>query len=393
MKKTLLATAIAGALGASSFAAQAATVYNQDGTQFDIYGNLQLAYRSIETAQDDGSVDSEDDIFDNGSTIGFAGQHEINSGLTGYFKYELEADADEIKGEENDFTGGGGGINTGDQAYFGLKGNFGDARVGSWDALIDDWVQDPISNNEYFDVTDSNGLAGGDDGVNTQTGNDREGDKIQYMSPSFGGLQFAVGTQYKGEAEAENVDSSGNASFFGGVKYTVGAFSVAAVYDNLDNYDGEITGNQYYVDTNGNGEFDEGTDTLAGEDFEAGDQYGVTFQYTMESLRLALKYERYESGNTDLQSDENRYALGARYGYGMGDIYAAYQYVDVGGSDLVDTIGDDAEIGDNDDSRNEIILGASYNISSAMYTFVEAAWYDNDEDVGDGIAVGAVYSF
>lgn len=276
----------------------------------------------------------------------------------------------------------------------GLKGNFGDARLGSWDALIDDWVQDPISNNEFFDVTDSTGPIGGDDGVNTQVSEDREGDKIQYMSPSFGGLQFAVGTQYKGEAEDENVDSSGNASFFGGAKYTVGAFSVAAVYDNLDNYDGEVTGGTYLVDSGADNP--DGSPILVpgDEEFEAGDQYGVTFQYTMESLRLALKYERYESGDTDFQADENRYAVGARYGYGNGDLYAAYQYVDVGGSDLEETIEEDDEnIGENDDSRNEIILGATYNISSAMYTFIEAAWYDAEDDVGDGVAVGAVYSF
>ncbi len=377
MKKTLLATAIAGAIGAS--AAQAATVYNQDGTQLDLYGNLQIAYRSIENRQDDGSVNSEDDIFDNGSTFGVKGQHIINPGLTGYFKAEWEFNADEAKGSDSPD-----GISSGDQAYMGLQGNFGDARLGSWDPLIDDWVQDPLSNNEYFDLTDSNSLISGADGANTQNSdNDREGDKIQYMSPSFGGLQFAVGSQYKGDAEPENVSGSGNASFFGGAKYIMGAFSVAAVYDNLDNYDGEVTGSTYL----------DGAGVSTGDDFDAGDQYGVTFEYTLESLRVALKYERYDSGNSDYMPDENRYALGARYGYGLGDIYGAYQYVDVGGGDAWDTISDDADIGDNVDSRNEIVLGATYNLSPSMYTFIEGGWYDREEDEDDGIAVGAVYSF
>lgn len=375
MKKTLLATAVAGAIGASAGAAQAATIYNQDGTQLDIYGNVQIAYKNIETEQADGSVDSEDEIFDNGSTIGFKGQHMINPALTGYFKAEFEYKSDEIDSDDS-------GIDNGDEAYMGLKGNFGDARLGSWDDLIDDWVQDPISNNEFFDVTDGNDTLGGDDGVNTQNDGDREGDKIQYMSPVFGGLQFALGAQYKGSAEAENVSSSGNAAFFGGAKYTAGAFSVAAVYDTLDNYDGEYTGNTY---TGG---------PQAGDEYEAGDLYGVTFEYTMEALRLAAKYERYESGNTDYIPDENRYALGARYGYGMGDIYGSYQYVDVGGSDLANTVGSgNATIGDNDDSRNEVVLGATYNISPAMYTFIEGGWYDMTNDVDDGVAVGAVYSF
>ncbi|SHE35071.1 Outer membrane protein (porin) [Modicisalibacter ilicicola DSM 19980] len=398
MKKTLLVTAIAGAIGASA-AAQAATVYNQDGTQLDIYGNLQIAYKSIETDDNDDGVlqrgegsESRDEIFDNGSTFGVTGQHVINPGLTGYFKAEWEFDADEAKGD--------GGIDTGDQAYIGLKGNFGDARLGSWDRLIDDWIQDPITNNEFFDVTDASVV--GDDGFNTQNAdNDNEGDKIQYMSPSFGGLQFAVGSQYKGSDENENISDSGNASFFGGLKYTVGAFSVAGVYDNLDNYEGDVSGAEYLVaDPNGeliSAEGDQGS-AAGNNDFDAGEQYGVTFQYTMDALRMALKYERYESGDEDFVPSENRYALGARYGYGMGDIYGAYQYVDVGGDDFGDTLevaveDQDLPTDTSDESYNEIILGATYNISSAMYTFAEVAWYDREEDIGDGIAVGAVYAF
>ncbi len=383
MKKTLLATAIAGALAASG--AQAATVYNQDGTKLDLYGNIQIAYKAQETLQDDGSVESEDEIFDNGSTLGVSGEHVISEGLAGYFKAEVEHDADEAKTA--------GGLDTGDQAYLGLKGNFGDTRLGSWDPLIDDWIQDPITNNEFFDVSDSNSRLVGVES--------REGDKLQYLSPSLGGFQFAVGTQYEGDAEFDSeteievntVDGgriavgdsrSSDASFFGGVKYTAGAFSIAAVYDDLANNDGEFTG----TDGDGND---------IGGDFDAGDQYGITAQYAMDTLRVALKLERFESDN-DFLADTNYYGLGARYGYGMGDIYGAYQYVDVGGDNFLDTADDAFTSGDwpnerEDESYNEVVLGATYNISDAMYTFVEGAFYDRDNDEDDGVAVGAVYLF
>ncbi|MCE0732527.1 porin [Halomonas sp. G15] len=371
MKKTLLATAIAGAMVASG--AQAATIYNQDGTKLDLYGNIQIAYRSIEKnvadAGDPRDVQSQDDLFDNGSTVGLSGEHVINPGLTGYFKAEWEHDVDEAKDA--------GGIDTGDQAYMGLKGNFGDARVGSWDPLIDDWIQDPITNNEYFDASDSSSYS-----FSTEHKAKREGNKLSYTSPSLAGFQFAVGTQYEGDAEGENLTDSGNASAFGGLKYSAGAFSVAAVYDNLDNYQAE---------------FDDGSD------YELGEQYGITAQYAWNTLRVSAKVERFESDNTDLIDDANFYALGARYGYGngMGDIYGAYQYVDVGGGKLLDAL-DDATGGDSpsdlnedrgDDSYNEIVLGATYNVSDAMYTFVEAAWYDREDDEKDGVAVGAVYMF
>ncbi len=233
MKKTLLATAIAASMAATG--AQAATVYNQDGTKLDLYGNIQIAYSSTK----DAAGDSEDQLADNGSTVGFSGEHMISEGLAGYFKAEFEHDADEAKTA--------GGLDTGDQAYMGLKGNFGDVRVGSWDPLIDDWIQDPITNNEFFDVSDSSSRI-----VGTES---REGDKVTYTSPSLNGFQFAVGTQYEGDAEsyadaeADGIDSTeitvsdssgSNASFFTGLKYTAGAFSIAAVYDDLANNDGDL---------------------------------------------------------------------------------------------------------------------------------------------------------
>lgn len=383
MKKTLLATAIAGAAFVSA-GAQAATIYNEDGTKLDLYGNIQVAYKSI----NDETGDSKDELFDNGSTVGFAGEHLITRDLKGYFKAEFEHDVDNAKGSS-------GGLDSGDQAYTGLKGNFGDARVGSWDPLIDDWIQDPVTNNEYFDVSDSNSRVVGLE--------NREGNKVSYTSPSFSGFQFAVGTQFEGDAEdrdslvdAEFVnfdngarakigdESDSNASFFGGAKYTAGAFSIAAVYDNLDNNDGTYTG----TDSDGN---------PIGGDYDAGEQYGITAQYTVDTLRMALKLERFESGS-ELTPDTNYYGLGARYGYGMGDIYGAYQYVDVGGNSFLDTA-DDAFTGGDwpneraDESYNEVILGATYNVSDAMYTFVEGAMYDRNEDEDDGVAVGAVYLF
>ncbi|TLF45088.1 porin [Halomonas urmiana] len=356
MKKTLLATAIAGALAASG--AQAATVYNQDGTKLDIYGNIQIAYYNTDNA--DG--ESQDGIADNGTTFGFAAEHVIYDGLTGYLKLEFDdIKADEMK-TANDAT------DSGDQAYVGLKGNFGDVRLGSYDQLIDDWIQDPITNNEGFDVSDSTGAHGG--GANQET------DKVTYTSPSFGGLQFAVGTQYKGDfdsADSEADKGGSNASFFGGAKYTAGAFSIAAVYDNLDNV--------LYEDAD------------TSEVDSVGNQYGVTAQYTVDTLRVAAKVERFDSDIED-GDDTNFYGVSARYGYGMGDVYAAYQYVDVGAgtflSELDETLQDEQ---DRDETYNEVILGANYNISDAMYVWSEYAMYDRANDEGDGVGVGVTYLF
>ncbi|MDO6673572.1 porin [Cobetia amphilecti] len=346
MKKTLLATAIAGAAALAATSASAATVYNQDGTKLDIYGNVQLAYSYVDQL----GGDPESELGDNGSTFGAKGEHKINDDIVGYFKAEWEYDADESKG-------GGNGLNDGDQSYVGAKGSFGDARIGSWDQLMDDWIQDPITNNEYFDLTDSSSNISDGTDTSSQT---REGNKLQYMSPVMGGMQFAVGSNFEGDGEDENVTDSNQASFFAGAKYTVGGFSLAAVYDNLDQFEA----------TNGS---------------DIGDQYGITGQYTVDALRVAVKAERFaaEADNADV----DYFGIGARYGYGMGDVYGGYQYVDADdGSDLAADNG-------GDDSFNEFNLGVTYNISSAMYTYIEYAQYDRSGDAGDGAAVGIYYGF
>lgn len=109
MKKTLLATAIAGAAAFAAAGAQAATVYNQDGTKLDIYGNIQLMYLS----EKDVMGERKDEIADNGSTIGFAAEHQIYNGLTGYMKLEMDGySADEMKVS---------GRGSGDTAYIGPR--------------------------------------------------------------------------------------------------------------------------------------------------------------------------------------------------------------------------------------------------------------------------------
>lgn len=374
MRKSLVSAAVAGALSLSS-SAYSAELLNKDGTTFDVYGNLQFAFWSLQQPDGSGDVDTSNEFGDNGSTIGFKGEHSVRDNLTAYFRYELEADADEIKT--------GNGLDTGDQAYFGLKGDFGDGRVGSWDALIDDWVQDPVSNNEFFDVSDSNASIQGINSLTTlgDTSTDREGDKFQYVSPSFSGLRLAVGFQLKGSSESENLSDSDKAAVFGGAEYTTGPVRVAFVYDSLDNYDGDVTGRQN-LDANGN----------AAGNFDAGDQFGLSVQYSVnDDLRLAVKLEQYNSGNDDFVADESRYALAARYNYGLGDVYGTYQFVDVGDTQFSNAVGGASD--NSDESYNEVVVGTTYNVTSSLYTFVEAAYYDREDDLGDGIAVGAAYLF
>lgn len=261
MKKTLVAIAVSSAAltSVSAFAAD-------ETVNFDVYGNIQLVYA------DSDANDSE--ITDNGSTFGFQGSTAISDDLTGFFKYELEADADEKTS--------GVDVNL-DQAYVGLQGSFGKVQVGSFDSIYNNAIQDTYDQFEYLGVENA-GLT-------------KEGDTIAYFSPSMGGFEVQLSAQFKGKAESEvGAGTEDGTAVTAVVKYSVDALTIAAGYDSLEN------------------------DTARSNADSA--TYGVsaTFQAT-PALSVGAKWEEEE----DLTSIVG---LAARFNYGAGDVYGTYQNVD-----------------------------------------------------------------
>ncbi|MHC1955453.1 porin, partial [Escherichia coli] len=104
MKKTLLATAIIGALGASA-AAQAATVYDQDGTKLDVYGRIAMgiAGGGPEFDDDGAKIDNSEEFVDVYSRLGLRMSHEVNSDLTAFGRLEWRFKGDE-RYTESGFT-------------------------------------------------------------------------------------------------------------------------------------------------------------------------------------------------------------------------------------------------------------------------------------------------
>jgi predicted porin len=196
MKKTLVAVAVTTA---------AFTAVTAQAADIDTYGNIQLVY-----------ADGEDtaELTDNGSTFGFKGEKELKHGLTGFFKYELEADADEKTSDVD--------VNL-DQAYVGLKGDFGKVQVGTFDSIYNNAIQDGIDSYEYAGLT----------GSSTTT----EGDTIAYFSPEMNGFEVQVSAQVTGDGESEvkaNTEEDGTA-ITAVIKYSAGDLELAVGYDSLEN--------------------------------------------------------------------------------------------------------------------------------------------------------------
>ncbi|MBM6551306.1 porin [Marinomonas ostreistagni] len=263
MKKTLVAIAVSSA-AVSSMTAFAA----DETTNFDVYGNIQLAY-----------VDSDDsdtaEIEDNGSTFGFQGSTAINDDLTGFFKYELEVDADD-KSNNDDLS-----IDL-DQAFVGVQGSFGKAQVGSFDTVYNNAIQDTYDQFEALGVHQAQ-LTG-------------EGDTIAYYSPSFGGFEFqtSIAVRDKASDDAERTEENDGTASQVVLKYSVDALTVAVGYD-----DGNNTGD--------------------GESSTTG--LNVTYQLT-PALSIGGQYE-------EVEDFSSAFGLAARYNYGAGDVYSTVQMVDL----------------------------------------------------------------
>nr|AVD98123.1 outer membrane protein H [Pasteurella multocida] len=88
MKKTIVALAVA-AVAATS--ANAATVYNQDGTKVDVNGSVRLLLKK--------EKDMRGDLIDNGSRVSFKASHDLGEGLSALGYAELRF-SDNVKDKE-----------------------------------------------------------------------------------------------------------------------------------------------------------------------------------------------------------------------------------------------------------------------------------------------------
>lgn len=333
MKKTILASAIAAATFSGAVMAQESNLPT-------VYGNIQ--YALTHTNVDGGG--SAIDHFDNGTTLGVKHEHEIAPGVTGFMKLELEGIFADDKAETDKFAQNG--INKLDEAYIGVKGDtFGQIWVGSDDSMYETAI-DEIYN--FYEV-------GSDIGGNYDTG---EGDLIQYLSPSFGGLKLGAAVQVNGDSK----NGGKSYPYQLAAMYSVDALELAFA---VDSNDGKLG-------------YSKATATSANNE----NTYGLRASYNLEALRLTASYET-RKDVADVFGVMGVYTLGAN------QFALSYQ------------LNDDDATGDKNDT---IAIQALHNLSSNMYVYVEGYLSNSDDAAGytvDGFsgdeqtiaAVGAVYYF
>jgi len=328
MKKTLLASAVAAATFSGAVAA---------ADMPTVYGNIQyvLTHTNVDGAG------SEIDHADNGSTLGIKHSHEIAPGLTGFLKAEMEFDADD-KSESS-------GLSDLDEAYVGIESDrFGKIWVGSDDSTYERAI-DTIAN--FHEV-------GSDIRGSYDTG---EGDLIQYMSPSFGGLKLGAAVQINGDTK----NGEKSYPYQLAAIYSVDALEVAFA---MDSNDGDL---KYSKSGSKASEFSPNNENT----------YGLRATYTAGDLSLTGEYQT-RKDVADVYGVMGVYTMGAN------QFALSYQVYD-----------DD----DSGDKKDTIALQALHNLSDNMYVYFEGYLSNADEEIyeledGKGdektiAAIGAFYSF
>ncbi|GGY81053.1 porin [Marinobacter zhanjiangensis] len=322
MKKTLIASAIAAISFSGVAAAQsdpslsASELAARMDSMPQVYGNIQYALVHSDIKDGPDSFEHRD----NGSTLGVKHDHELAPGITGFFKVELE-------GIDADDKASSSGLDSLDEAYIGVKGDsFGQLWIGSDDSTYERAV-DGIA--QYYEAAD---LSIGPDYT---TG---EGDLVQYMSPSFGGLSLWAAVEVNGSGDSQNTTGDNEYPYQLAAVYTAGMFELAAAMDSNDN---SAFGNENTYGLRGAVNLD--ALTLSAEFHtrdEAYDLFGVQGIYTMGANRFALSYELAEQdGGDDLKQDtitvqalhnlsDNMYVYVEGYLGGGDDVYGGIDAVD-----------------------------------------------------------------
>lgn len=210
MNKKLIAVAVAAGLALPIVSAHAVEVTDK---KLEVYGKLHLnfgSYEELGTANDNWRLTS------NASRLGFKGQIKLDEGLTGTYKMETEV---AVEDGTTDFAT----RNT----YVGLKGNFGEVRLGRHDSPLK-MAQGKFD--QFGDTVGDLKYAGGQDGEN------RNKNSITYLG-KFGNVGFNAQI-IPGEGDGVTAGDGPADTISVGVSYKDGPLYVALAQDSHDSTGG-----------------------------------------------------------------------------------------------------------------------------------------------------------
>jgi len=290
MKKTLIATAIAGALSFTAVA-QAAEV------DYDLYGSLRVKAVNV----DGGELD----IADNSSRIGIKAATQLNSGVTAILRFETYVNTE---------TGTLGTPNKGRLAYIGATGDFGTVTAGR------QWTPQYLWTSGKVDLLDH-----GSNPTHSYTYAGRQGNTVAYITPDMGGLQAAAvlvardGAGVDGGNTGDDADAYNLALHYSADNFSVGVASLM--------YQGAVDENYTAVAASLN----LGAATIAAEATSNGIEDKDTFEVAgsmglSDDLTVLANFVSFEEGTQ--VAAEAQYKLGAKSRVALSAVVADDDAVD-----------------------------------------------------------------
>ncbi|WP_279051983.1 porin [Cedecea davisae] len=214
MKKSTLALVVMGIVAAS--ASQAAEVYNKNGNKLDLYGRVKAEHY----LSDNNSVDGDGTY----ARLGFKGETQINSQLTGFGQWEYQVAANKVEGDPNTaktrlaFAG----LKAGDYGSFDYGRNYGVLyNIGAFTDMMPDYGNDSYTRTDNFMTGRTNGVA-------------------TYRNNNFfglvDGLKLALQYQGKNQNDGRDVTKQNGDGFGTSLTYDIAdtGLTVGGAYANSD---------------------------------------------------------------------------------------------------------------------------------------------------------------
>lgn len=363
MKRNILAVIVPALLVAGT--ANAAEIYNKDGNKVDLYGKaVGLHYFSKDNGVNSYGGNGDKTY----ARLGFKGETQINSDLTGYGQWEYNFQGNNSEGAD---------AQTGNKtrlAFAGLKY----ADIGSFDY-----------GRNYGVVYDALGYTdmlpefGGDTAYSDDFFVGRVGGVATYRNSNFfglvDGLNFAA--QYQGKNDRNEVTEANGDGFGFSTTYEYEGFGVGATYAKSDR-----TNNQVIYGNNGL--------NASGQNAEV---WAAGLKYDANNIYLATTYSETQNmtvfGNNHIANKAQNFEAVAQYQFDFG-LRPSVAYLHSKGKDL--------GVWGDQDLVEYVDVGATYYFNKNMSTFVDYKINLIDKSdftkasgvaTDDIVAVGMVYQF
>ncbi|MEF7889309.1 porin OmpF [Escherichia coli] len=384
MKRNILAVIVPALLVAGT--ANAAEIYNKDGNKVDLYGKA-VGLHYFSKGNGENSYGGNGDM--TYARLGFKGETQINSDLTGYGQWEYNFQGNNSEGAD---------AQTGNKtrlAFAGLKY----ADVGSFDY-----------GRNYGVVYDALGYTdmlpefGGDTAYSDDFFVGRVGGVATYRNSNFfglvDGLNFAV--QYLGKNERDTARRSNGDGVGGSISYEYEGFGIVGAYgaaDRTNLQEAQPLGNGKKAEQWATGlKYDANNIYLAANYGETRNATPITNKFTNTSgfanktqdVRNATPITNKFTNTSGFANKTQDVLLVAQYQFDFG-LRPSIAYTKSKAKD-VEGIGDV-------DLVNYFEVGATYYFNKNMSTYVDYIinQIDSDNKLGvgsdDTVAVGIVYQF